>query len=104
MQAAPDFKEWVEQLDFDPSKADPIAVLAVSGGTRQTDNLQVFPELERQEDVSFCCHFSPWQPLRKSPAQNALSQLEGGEKLRIALKFNNPATRLALQVETKITK
>jgi len=43
----PDFKEYVEQLDLDPQYADPIAILAVSGGTRQTDNVHVFPKIDR---------------------------------------------------------
>jgi hypothetical protein len=98
----PDFKEYVEQLDLDPSEADPIAILAVSGGTRQTDNLQVFPKIERQENGRFCCRFFLHGSRYANPsAQNALALLKGGEELRIALELNNPATRLALQVETQ---
>lgn len=98
----PDFGEYLSQLDLDPSEADPISILSVTGGTRQTDNLQVFPKIERQADGRFCCRFFlHGNRYVNSSAQAALPQIKVGEELRIALELNNPATRLALQVETQ---
>jgi hypothetical protein len=97
-----DFVEYLRQLDLEPSEANPISILSVTGGTRQTDNLQVFPKIERQEEGRFCCRFFLHGSRYANPsAQAALTQLKGGEELRIALELNNPATRLALQVETQ---
>src|SRR5882724_9082523 len=49
-----DFKEYLASLDLNES-SDPIEILAVSGGRRQTDSLEVFPKIEKQSDGSFAC-------------------------------------------------
>lgn len=97
-----DFTEYLHQLDLDPATADPISILAVTGGRRQTDNLEVFPKIERQTDGRFRCRFflHGSRYLSKN-SQQALSALEAGNVLRIALELNNPATGLALQIETQ---
>lgn len=98
----PDFQEYLQQLDLDPSEADPISILAISGGARKTDNLQVFPKIERQPDGSFCCRFFlHGSRYANTAAQQALSQVQSGQDLRISLELNNPATRLALQIHTQ---
>lgn len=98
----PDFQEYLEQLDLDPSEADPISILAVTGGARQTDNLQVFPKIERQSDGRFCCRFFLHGNRYVSEAgQQILSSVKSGDDLRISLELNNPATRLALQILTQ---
>lgn len=97
-----DFSDYLRQLDIDPTDANPINILAVTGGKRQTDNLQVFPRIERQPDDRFRCRFFIHGSRYANPAaQEALGKLEAGDALRIALELNNPATRLALQVETQ---
>lgn len=39
-----DYAEYLERLALSPEERDPFAILAVSGGGRQTDNLEVFPK------------------------------------------------------------
>lgn len=96
-----DFSEYLQQLDLQPEKADPIAILAITGGTRQTDNLEVFPQIQRQTDGRFSCRFFLHGNRHlNEAAQAALANLRAGDELRIALEFNNPATGLALQIET----
>jgi hypothetical protein len=96
-----DFVEYLHQLDIDPNDANPINILAVTGGKRQTDNLQVFPKIERQADDRFCCRFFiHGNRYANAAAQTAYNLLKAGDQLRIALELNNPATRLALQLET----
>ncbi len=98
----PDFQEYLQQLDLDPNEADPISILAVTGGARQTDNLQVFPKIERQSDGRFCCRFFLHGNRYVSAAgQQILSSVKSGDDLRISLELNNPATRLALQILTQ---
>jgi len=96
-----DFREYLRQLDLTPDQANEIAILSVTGGERQTDNLQVFPKIDRQEDGTFRCRFF-LHGVRHTPdtAQDAITRLKAGDILRIAMELNNPATRLALQVET----
>ena len=96
-----DFTEYLRQLDIDPSEANPISILSVSGGKRQTDNLEVFPKIERQYDGSFRSRFFLHGCRHTSPAaQQAVANLQPGDALRVALELNNPATRQALQVQT----
>lgn len=96
-----DFAEYLRQLDLTPEHADPIEILAVTGGERQTDNLEVFPKFTRKQDGSFLCRFflHGWRHINEE-AQNRLRTLQAGDELRIAVELNNPATTLALQLET----
>jgi len=57
-----DFLDYLKQLDLKPEEANPIAILAVTGGTRQTDNLEVFPKLERRADGTFAVGSSCMAP------------------------------------------
>lgn len=96
-----DFAEYLRQLDLEPDNADPISILSVTGGTRQTDNLEVFPKIERAEDGRFRSRFFLHGcRYANAAAHVAMASLKGGELLRVALELNNPATKLALQVET----
>lgn len=96
-----DFDDYLRQLDLDPRNADPISILAVTGGKRQTDNLEVFPKIERETDGAFRCRFFLHGCRHTLPtAQEAANRLAPGSELRIALELNNPATRDALQMQT----
>ncbi len=95
-----DFRDYLQQLDL-PEGTDPITILGVSGGTRQTDNLEVFPKLERRPDGTFACRFF----LHGSRHVNAIAHsridvLKSGESLQVCLELNNPATGPALQIES----
>lgn len=96
-----DFSDYLHQLDLDSANADPISILSVTGGTRQTDNLEVFPKIERQTDGRFRCRFFLHGTRHvNEDAQRALASLKADDALRVALELNNPATGLALQIET----
>ena len=80
---------------------DPIEVLALTGGTRQTDNLEVFPKIVRQEDGSFSCRFFLHGFRHVSqPGQERLKALNEGDRLQLVIELNNPATGLAVQLQT----
>jgi len=97
----PDFAQYVEQLGLRPESSDPIEILAVSGGTRATDAFEVFPKLERQVDGRFTCRFFLHGSSHVSaPAQEKINNLTTGERLNVALELTNPATGLAVQVQT----
>ena len=96
-----DFPEYLRQLDIDPENADPLEILAVSGGTRQTDSLEVFPKIHRNVDGGFHCKFllHGWSHVNPA-AQERLQTLQAGESLVVAIELNNPVSGLALQLET----
>ncbi len=97
-----DFLDYLKQLDLKPEEANPIAILAVTGGTRQTDNLEVFPKLERRADGTFCCRFflHGTRHVHKV-AYERIESLKTNEPLRVSVELNNPATSLALQVQSE---
>lgn len=97
-----DFPEYVRWLGLDPSHADPISILSVSGGNRVTDNLGVFPKVEPEPDGSFQIRFF-LHGLRHlgDASRERAEKLEAGEPLRIMVELNNPATRLAVPILTE---
>ena len=95
-----DFAEYLGWLDLDPSNADPIEILGLTGGERQTDSLEVFPKIIKRPDQSFSCRFF-LHGLRyvSEPARDKANQLQPGVPLQIAVELNNP-TGLAIQLQT----
>lgn len=96
-----DFSEYIQQLGLDPKHASPLDILALTGGERQTDNLEVFPKIARHKNGEFSCRFflHGWRHVN-DPAQQRLLSLSSGEHLRVAIELNNPATVLAVQLQT----
>jgi hypothetical protein len=70
-----DFANYLASLDLAPTTNDPIEILSVSGGARQTDSLEVFPRIELA--------------------------LQPHEELGISLELTNPADPAAIQVTTR---
>lgn len=96
-----DYAEYLQRLDLSPEHADPFEILAISGGGRQTDNLEVFPKIQARRDGSFSCRFflHGWRHVN-APSQDRLNGLRPGEPLQVSIELNNPATGLAVQLET----
>jgi len=97
-----DFSDYLRSLDLDPDSRDPIEILAISGGERQTDSLEVFPKIEPQPDNSFKCRFF-LHGLRHAAeeAQRRSFKLQPLEPLQVSMELNNPATGLSIQLTTK---
>lgn len=97
----PDFETYLEQLGLDANRDDPVTILAVSGGRRVTDEFQVFPKLQSDKDGTFSCRFFVHGSSHVSEAaQKRLEKLQTGERLNVALELTNPATGLAVQIQT----
>lgn len=96
------FAEYVQSLDMDVNNVDPLDILAITGGERQTDSFEVFPKLVKNPQNSFHCRFF-LHGIRycASTARNRALSLQPGEELRISIELNNPATTLALQLSTQ---
>lgn len=99
-RARPDFADYLHNLNL-PDGADPIEILSVNGGSRVTDTYEVFPKLIKQDDGSFTCRFflHGWRYVSQA-AQDRLAELRSGEKLYMTLELANPATGLAVQMQT----
>ena len=97
----PDFAEYLHNLDLSEG-ADPIEILAANGGSRVTDAYEVFPKIVKDDDGSFVCRFflHGWRHLNQS-AQERIGLLKPKEKLYVTLELTNPATGLAVQVQTE---
>jgi hypothetical protein len=92
-----DFSSYLASLALD--QADPIEILAVSGGERQTDSFEVFPKIEKALDGSFVCRFFI-HGLSHLPkvAQDKANLLTEGELLGVSVELNNPKYGLAIQL------
>ena len=96
-----DFHDYLQNLDLRPENAGPIEILTASGGRRATDSYEVFPKIVKGDDGSFTCRFFLHGARHTNEfARNRLDSLEKGDELRVALELNNPATTLAVQVQT----
>lgn len=97
-----DFSQYLEWLGLDAQHSDPIEILAISGGERQTDNLEVFPKIEKAVDDSFRCRFFLHGLRHVSVSGRAMAEyVQAQTPLRVAIELNNPATGLAIQLETE---
>ena len=97
----PDFADYLKSLDLS-GKVDPIEILSVNGGQRVTDAYEVFPKIEKDDTGQFTCRFF-LHGLRRvnQAAQDRINRLEPGEKLHLTLELTNPATGLAVQIQTE---
>ncbi len=96
-----DFAEYLGWLGLDAAHSDPIAMLAVTGGERTTDNLEVFPKVEKDAEGNFKVRFFLHGMRHVSvPAKERSNHLKEGEMLRVMVEMDNPVTRLALALHT----
>lgn len=99
-RARPDFTDYLRSLDL-PEGADPIEILSANGGRRVTDAYEVFPKPVKHDDGSFTCRFflHGWRHVNPS-AQEQIDRLTKDDKLYVTLELTNPATGLAVQIQT----
>lgn len=96
----PEREQHLRAMDLGPD-ADPIEILATSGGRRVTDAYEVFPKLAKAPDGSFSCRFflHGWRHVNHG-AQERLEALGAGEKLYVTIELTNPRDRVAVQIQT----
>ena len=97
----PDFEAYLEKLDLPENTVDPIEILSANGGRRATDTYEVFPKLKKGPDGSFGCRFflRGWRHVGE-PARERLQGLKCGDELHVALELTDPATGVAVQIQT----
>ncbi len=98
--ARPDFADYLQRLDL-TEEADPIEILSTNGGERVTDAYEVFPKIERDSSGTFSCRYflHGWRHISDA-ARERIDRLEQGEELYVTVELTNPATGLALQMQT----
>jgi hypothetical protein len=94
------FGEYLQSLGLEHS--DPIEILSLTGGERQTDSFEVFPKIEKRSDNTFSCRFF-LHGLRhvSAAAQSRAESLRCGEELGVSLEVNNPKTGAAIQLTVR---
>ena len=97
----PDRTDYLHNLDL-PESADPVEILSVNGGRRVTDFYEVFPKIEKDDNGGFTCRFflHGWRHVCQH-AQERIENLKPGDELYLTLELANPATGLALQIQTQ---
>ena len=95
-----DRTDYLNNLDL-LETADPVEILSVNGGSRVTDAYEVFPKLVKGKDGSFTCRFflHGWRYVNES-ALKRIDSLTKNEELYVTLELTNPATRVAVQIQT----
>lgn len=100
----PDYQDYIQWLDLHKNQADPLVILGRSGGKKATDNFEVFPEPERNENGDHYLHFFA-HGLRHMPecSQEKVMQLQLEEALFLAhdLQNNYDSQALLLLTEQK---
>ncbi len=80
-RSRPDYSSFIERLDILNDENDPIAILARTGGERETDTPAVFPCPEVDEPGLYHLYFFS-QGLRHLPSSaiERINQFEPGER------------------------
>ena len=99
-RARPDFEDYLYGLDL-TGQADAVEILSVNGGVRMTDAYEVFPRVVKDQEGRFTCRFLLHGQRHVTPAaRERIRDIKDGEELYATLEFTNPATRLAVQMQT----
>jgi hypothetical protein len=101
-RSRPDYQSFIQWLNIPEEENNPIAILARSGGERQTDTLTVFPYPEPDAQGRYHLHFFS-HGLRHLPS-NAIERinlLPSGERLWLAHEFQNSYEEEVLTLNTE---
>jgi hypothetical protein len=100
--ARPDYREYVSGLGLDPATADPMGVLARSGGTRATDRVELFAPPVYDAERRLWESFFLLRGVRHRPAsaQARVLELRPQEPLLTRLDRDNPYNPRAVLLRT----
>jgi hypothetical protein len=101
-RSRPDYTNFLQWLNIPEQEDDPLAILARSGGQRETDSFAVFPYPEPDEKGQYQLYFFA-HGLRYLPkcAIERINDFVLGEKLWLAHEFQNPYDTKALTLNTE---
>lgn len=96
----PEYKEFINWLDIPNGSVDPFEVLALTGGLRGTDNLEVFPcpkPINGRYEIKFLNHGLRYAP---DEAIQRVSKLNHGDRLFLMHDLQNSHDAFALALRT----
>ncbi|WPU22475.1 HIRAN domain-containing protein [Cedecea neteri] len=98
----PEYPKFIHWLGLDDSNAEPIEILARSGGMRSTDQLQMFKRIEIGNDGKFE-HFFFAHGLSYMPesANKRVSSLKAGDCLCLCLDVQNGYDKAAVIIRAE---
>ena len=97
----PEYQDFIKWLSLPRDQADPVAILARTGGENVTDTLEVFPSPECDADAVYRAHFFLRGLRHQSPcAIERVESLEAGERLLLLPDVQNPFDEQAILLRT----
>jgi len=101
-QKRPEYPKLIRWLGLSESEATPLNILARSGGTRETDNLQMFRRIKIDES-GYLKHYFFLHGINylDSSATNRIDRLEQGERLSFCKDIQNTYDSQAVLVRAK---
>lgn len=100
-RSRPDYTKFLKWLDVLDNTDSPLVILSRTGGTRETDDLSVFPCPELNEEdkykLYFFAHGLCYLP---ESAIERINSLKSGEKLILSHEFQNKYDSKALTLNT----
>ncbi|HGM4930315.1 hypothetical protein [Serratia marcescens] len=95
----PEYPKFISWLGLDGANAEPIEILARSGGMRSTDQLQMFKRIEigatGEFEHFFFAHGLGYMP---ASANERVSDLKSGDCLRLYLDIQNSYDNAAVLI------
>lgn len=98
-KSRPEYKDFLHWLKLREDEDDPLALLALTEGKRETDNLEIFPCPEKTTDEKYLAKFFVHgiQHLGKC-ATEVISNLKNGERLLLMADLQNPYDQYAIAI------
>ena len=102
-KSRPDYRALLNALGLSPETADPMVILARTGGTRQTDQIELIPAPKPAADGCYLtyCLLRAVKYMPEPAVGERLAKLGPGEHLRLFSDWQNPADRAAIGVRTE---
>ena len=97
-----DYTEFAQQLGLTPSSANPMTILARTGGSRETDEIEMFPMPSRAENGETYNTFFLARGIRYFPqsSEDRILTLNANESLFWMWDRQNPVDPLAILLRT----
>jgi hypothetical protein len=97
----PDYEQHVESLTLEADTAEPMTLLALSGGRRATDLVEVFPDwIEDRHSEVIKTRFLVRGVQYIDGAEQRIQRLQVGDLLHCVADVHNPANPKALRLQT----
>ena len=96
----PEYKDFLDWLNVQDNEDDPLALLARTGGTRQTDTLMVFPCPSKSDGMYRTKFFAQGLRYLSACSISAVNQISAGARLFLMPDPQNEHDRLAIALRT----